>query len=118
MALFEIFTHMKALSESMILPAGSNVQPPVLETGWDQKSLLHHQSHIVRIMGCWWDYTFELRNDLLLTNKMRSINIALFESLVKLARGPDQTGSAPELWATFSLPDKNNPDVMLPMILT
>ncbi len=115
MALYEILAHVKALTEigSSIDPASKSIQPI---DGMTVSELKAHQYRIARILPVWWLWGHEWRNWAFLTDEMRSLNVALFESWVNLAKGPDQEGETPLLWASISLPDANN--ILVPTMLT
>lgn len=115
MALYEILAHMKALTElgSAIKPEVKTVQ---LIPDMTASQLKAHQYRIARILPVWWHWGHEWKNRAFLTDEMRSLNVAFFESWVRLATGPGQEGEAPALWASISLPDANN--VLVPTMLT
>jgi len=115
MALYEILAHIKYLTEigSTIKPGSASIQKIA---GMTVSELKAHQYRIARILPVWWLWGHEWKNWAFLTDEMRSLNVALFESWVSLAKGPDQEGEAPVLWASISLPDANN--VLVPTMLT
>jgi hypothetical protein len=115
MALYEILAHMKALTEigSGINPTSTSIQPI---NGMTVSEMKAHQYRIASILPVWWQWGHEWKNWAFLTDEMRSLNVALFESWVNLAKGPDQEGEPPVLWASISLPDANN--VLVPTMLT
>ncbi len=115
MALYEILAHIRYLTEigSTIKPESASVQNI---SGMTVSGLKAHQYRIARILPVWWLWGHEWKNWAFLTDEMRSLNVALFESWVNLAKGPDQEGEAPVLWASISLPDANN--VLVPTMLT
>jgi hypothetical protein len=115
MALYEILAHIRYLTEigSTIKPGSASIQKI---TGMTVSELKAHQYRIARILPVWWLWGHEWKNWAFLTDEMRSLNVALFESWVSLAKGPDQEGEAPVLWASISLPDANN--VLVPTMLT
>jgi len=115
MALYEILAHIRYLTEigSTIKPESASIQKIA---GMTVSELKAHQYRIARILPVWWLWGHEWKNWAFLTDEMRSLNVALFESWVSLAKGPDQEGEAPVLWASISLPDANN--VLVPTMLT
>jgi len=115
MALYEILAHIKALTEigSSINPASTSIQPINAMTVSELKA---HQYRIASILPVWWHWGHEWKNRAFLTDEMRSLNVALFESWARLAKGSAQEGEAPLLWASISLPDANN--VLVPTMLT
>ena len=115
MALYEILAHIKYLTEigSEIDPASASVQTNIAMTVSELKA---HQYRIARLLPVWWLWGHEWKNWAFLTDEMRSLNVALFESWVRLAKGPDQEGVSPLLWASISVPDSNN--VLLSTMLT
>ena len=115
MALYEVLAHMKALIE-----LGSAINPDVAKIqqlpGMTASQLKAHQYRIAQILPVWWHWGHEWKQWAFLTDEMRSLNVAFFESWVNLAKGPYQEGEAPVLWASISLPDSNN--LMVPTMLT
>ena len=115
MALYEILAHVKALTKigSAIDPSSKSIQKINDMTVTELKA---HQYRIASILPVWWLWGHEWKNWAFLTDEMRSLNVALFESWINLAKGPEQEGEAPLLWASISLPDANN--VLVPTMLT
>ena len=102
MALYEILAHIKGLSE-----AGDNINTTTSQlqaiNGFTVSELRAHQYRIARILPVWWSWGHEWKNWAFFTKEMRSLNIAFFESWINLARGPNQEGEAPKLWASITI---------------
>lgn len=102
MALYEILAHIKGLSE-----AGDNINTTASQlqaiNGFTVSELRAHQYRIARILPVWWTWGHEWKNWAFFTKEMRSLNIAFFESWINLARGPNQEGEAPKLWASITI---------------
>ena len=115
MALYEIIAHMKTLANTgkdIDISGNSEVTIP----GWTPGELKAHQYRITQIMPVWWQWGNEWKEWAFLTDQMRGLNVALFECWVNLAKGPDGEGTAPLLWASLSLPNKDK--VLVPTLLT
>jgi len=114
MALYEILAHMKALSntgEGMQLDTNGTTLP-----GWKPDELLAQQYRVMKILPVWWQWSNHWKEWFFLTDQMRSTNIALIESWVNLAKGPDGEGDSPMVWVSLSLPNKDN--ILVPELLT
>ena len=102
MALYEILAHIKGLSE-----VGENIDTTTSQlqaiNGFTVSELRAHQYRIARILPVWWTWGHEWKNWAFFTKEMRSLNIAFFESWINLARGPNQEGEAPKLWASITI---------------
>ena len=96
LAVYEMLGHIKALFETPLVDdAGVD--------GWTPVTLQAQQYRIGQVMSNWWQWDREWKQPLFLTDKMRALNVALFETLATLGQTP--AGNRPAVWATISLPD-------------
>lgn len=112
MALYEILARIKWLSE-----IGENIDLSVSDVkdveGLSVSKLRDYQFRIAKILPEWWHWSEEWKNLTFLSGEMRSLNVAFFESWVALAKGPDQEGDAPKLWASITFDDADGQDSIL-----
>ncbi|MDX2507764.1 MAG: hypothetical protein QNL62_25265 [Gammaproteobacteria bacterium] len=102
MALYEILAHIKGLSEVGANINTTNSQLQAI-SGFTVSELRAHQYRIARILPVWWAWGHEWKNWAFFTKEMRSLNVAFFESWINLARGENQEGEAPKLWASITI---------------
>lgn len=114
MALYEILAHMKKLRDTGVTLSANTTETTL--PFWTIESLKNHHYRTLKILPVWWQWGHHWKEWAFLTDQMRSTNIALIESWVTLARGPDGEGEAPEVWVSLSQPNKDN--VLVPELLT
>jgi hypothetical protein len=96
LAVYEMIAHIKALLETEFSDDG-------MLQGWTPSALKAHQYRIGQVMSNWWQWDREWKQTLFLSDKMRVLSVALFETLVTLGQTPP--GNRPTVWVTISLPD-------------
>lgn len=109
MAFYDIVSHLKSLSE-LTIDANGNVKDTTLA------EVRARQHWIGQLMALWWQWDISWKQWFFLTDKMRALNIALFECLTRLARGRSRSNSPPLVW--LSLTQKNERGVQETRVVT
>jgi hypothetical protein len=98
LSVYEMLAHMKAMLE---VELSQDLVTEVI--GWTPETIKAQQYRIGQVISNWWQWDREWKQPLFLSDEMRALNVALFETLVTL--GQTTSGERPSVWATISLPD-------------